>query len=96
MPLCCVLIRPSPSGCDVSPCAFTIAATQVTQSRQAVDVSSPVGLVKHLEALIGGIDYEEAIAQHSKDLEQLAAGMEDSKAEIDRSVAATWLHTHAM
>jgi hypothetical protein len=57
---------------------------QVTQSRQAVDVSDAVGLVKQLEALTGAVDYEEAIAQHSTGLEHLAASMEDTKAEIDR------------
>lgn len=57
---------------------------QVTQSRQAVDVSDAVGLVKQLEALTGAVDYEEVIAQHSTGLEHLAASMEDTKAEIDR------------
>jgi hypothetical protein len=56
----------------------------VTQSRQAVDVSDAVGLVKQLEALTGAVDYEAAIAQHSTGLEHLAASMEDTKFDIDR------------
>jgi hypothetical protein len=59
---------------------------QVTQSRQAVDVSDAVGLVKQLEALTGAVDYEAAIAQHSTGLEQLAASLEETKSQIDRSV----------
>lgn len=60
------------------------ALYQVTQSRQAVDVSDAVGLAKQLEALTGAVDYKAAIQQHSSTLEHLAAGMEDSKAEIGR------------
>lgn len=59
---------------------------QVTQSRQAVDVSDAVGLVKQLEALTGAVDYEAAIAQHSTGLEQLAASLEETKSQIDMSV----------
>lgn len=59
---------------------------QVTQSRQAVDVSDAVGLVKQLEALTGPVDYDAAIAQHSTGLEQLAASLEETKSQIDRSV----------
>jgi hypothetical protein len=49
-----------------------------------VDVSDAVGLVKQLEGLTGAVDYEEAIAQHSMGLEQLAASIEDTKARTDR------------
>ena len=49
-----------------------------------MDVSDPVGLVNQLEQLTGAVDYEELIQQHSSRLEQLAASMEHTKAEIDR------------
>lgn len=65
-------------------CTHVANHTQVTQSRQAVDVSDAVGLVKQLEGLTGAVDYEEVIAQHSTGLEQLAASKEGTKARIDR------------
>lgn len=69
----------------VRACWGNVVLLQVTQSRQAVDVSDAVGLVKQLEQLTNGaVDYEEAIQQRSSGLEQLAAGMEDARAEIDR------------
>lgn len=79
---------PAPAPSHTHTCQHTLTKIQVTQSRQAVDVSDPVGLVQQLEALTtaGAIDYDEAIAQHSTRLEQMAAGMEGSKADIDRWV----------
>lgn len=79
------------NGCDslhshAAVSCLPMCGSQVTQSRQAVDVGDPVGLVKQLEALTGAVDYEAAIQQHSALLEQLAAGMEDTKAQMGRWV----------
>jgi hypothetical protein len=57
---------------------------QVTQSRLAVDVSSPVGLVQHLEGLTGAEDYEAKIEQQSRNIEHVAAGMEAAEHDVSR------------
>lgn len=56
----------------------------VTQSRQAVDVGSAVGLVKHLELLTGTEDYEGRIQQQGLLVEQLAKGIDQTQQSINK------------
>eukprot|EP00775_Hariotina_reticulata_P009969 gene9969-10123_t len=56
----------------------------VTQSRQAVDVGSAVGLVKHLELLTGMEGYEGNIQQQGQLVEQMAKEIDQKQQSINR------------
>lgn len=54
----------------------------VTQQRQAVEVRSPTGLVRHLEALVGGAHFEAAISDADKNVAACEARAADLQAQL--------------
>ena len=56
----------------------------MTQNRQAVAVGDPLGLLQHVELLLGGRDYAADIRDHDAELVKLRSLMNEVEVETER------------